>query len=106
MKPFSADDWGFEQPSDAVDVVETEAQTHRNAFVALSKGATVKVEAKVFEIFADHGLVKYVTLAGTAGRNFYVVRPISLEPFEVEVRQVQQQVPEKLGLIVVKGRVT
>lgn len=105
MKTFSADDFGFEQ-SDSVDVVETEAQIHRNAFVALSKGATLKVDTKVFEIFADQGLVKYVTLAGTAGRKFYVVRPISLDPFEVEVRQVQQQVPEKLGPIVVKGRVT
>lgn len=103
MKSFSAEDWGFETAGEAP--VETEAQRHRDAFVALAKGATLKIGAKVFAIFADQGLVKYATLSGTAGRKFYVVRPISLDPFEVEVRQVLQQVPEELGPQIAKGRI-
>lgn len=101
MKPFSAEDWGFEDEQ----TVETPATQHRAAFTALAKGATLKIGSKVFEVFADQGLVKYATLVGTAGRKFYKVQPLTLDPFEVEVRQVLQQVPELLGPVIAKGRI-
>ncbi|MGL4255650.1 MAG: hypothetical protein ACRCSL_04895 [Microbacterium sp.] len=101
MKPFSAEDWGFEPTEEPV---ETEASRHRAAFVALPRGAELRIGRKVFVVIADQGIVKYATLAGAAGQKFYKVQPASLDPFEVEVRQVVQQVPEVLGPVFVHGR--
>jgi hypothetical protein len=98
---FSAEDFDFEPVEEPV---ETEASRHRAAFSALVRGAELRIGSKVFVIITDQGIVKYATLAGTAGRKFYKVQPISLDPFEVEVRQVLQMVPEVLGPEVARGR--
>lgn len=100
---FNADDFDWAVETEAPP--ETEAQRHGNAYRELVRGATLRIGSKAFLIFADQGIVKYATLVGTKGRKYYKIQPLTFDPFEVEVLEVQQTSPEILGTRIAKGRI-
>lgn len=93
MKPFTFFD------DDEPELEPSESDRHRRAFSDLTRGQTLKIGSKVFNIFNDQGVVKYATIVGTAGRKFYKIFPVSEAgaPFEVGVYEVLQQVPERIA---------